>query len=210
MEAMPLVTIDTVLFDADGVIQRPTVDWRGVLAGFVPAEAADEFVLDLMVSERPSIAGKGDFREAVTEVLARWSSTASVDEVMELWHRFEADPVVIGWIQELRAAGTGCHLATNQQSYRRAIMNDERHYGDWFDQSFYSCDLGLAKPDPAYFRAILTAVDRPPSSTLFIDDNEANIEGARSAGLHAELYDLSEGHEVLRELLTRYGLTISG
>jgi putative hydrolase of the HAD superfamily len=89
-------------------------------------------------------------------------------------------------------------------------MNDERHYGDWFDQSFYSCDLGLAKPDPAYFRAILTAVDRPPSSTLFIDDNEANIEGARSAGLHAELYDLSEGHEVLRELLTRYGLTISG
>jgi putative hydrolase of the HAD superfamily len=207
---MPLVEIETVLFDADGVIQGPTVDWRATLAGFVPAEAADEFVLDLMVSERPSIAGKGDFREAVAEVLERWTATASVDEVLQLWHRFEADPVVIGWIQELRAAGIGCHLATNQHSYRRAIMNDERHYADWFDQSFYSCDLGLAKPDPAYFRAILAAVGKPASSTLFIDDNEPNIDGAREAGLHAELYDLSEGHEALRELLARYGLTISG
>jgi HAD superfamily hydrolase (TIGR01509 family) len=209
MGAMPHVEIDTVLFDADGVIQRPTIDWRGTLAGFVPAGAADEFVLDLMVSEQPSIAGKGDFREAVGEVLARWSATASVDEVLQLWHRFEADPVVIGWIQELRAAGVGCHLATNQQSYRRAIMSDERHYGDWFDRSFYSCDLGLAKPDPAYFKAILSTVDRPPATTLFIDDNQSNIDGAREAGLHAELYDLSEGLETLRSLLARYGLTVS-
>src|SRR3954447_22263101 len=104
---MPPVEIHTVLFDADGVIQRPTIDWRATLTGFVPAEAADEFVLDLMVSERPSIAGKGDFREAVADVLARWSATGSVDEVLQLWHRFEADPVVVGWIQELRAAGIG-------------------------------------------------------------------------------------------------------
>ncbi|NEA35252.1 HAD-IA family hydrolase [Streptomyces sp. SID13031] len=206
---MPLATIDTVLFDADGVIQRPTVDWRAALSTYVPAESADEFVLDLMVSERPSIAGKGDFREAVAEVLARWSSTASPEDILHLWSAFEADPVVVGWIQELRAAGIGCHLATNQHTYRRAIMNDERHYGDLFDQSFYSCDLGLAKPDPAYFKAILAAVDRPAASTLFIDDNEPNIEGARSAGLHAELYDLSQGHEVLRELLVLYGLTVS-
>jgi putative hydrolase of the HAD superfamily len=208
MGAMP-ATIDTVLFDADGVIQRPTVDWRATLSGFVPAESADEFLADLMASEKPSIVGKGDFREAVAEVMDRWSPTASVDEVLRLWHRFEADPVVVGWIQELRSAGIGCHLATNQQPYRRAIMNDERHYGDWFDQSFYSCDLGLAKPDPAYFRAILTAVDRPAPSTLFIDDNAANIEGALSIGLNAELYDLSDGLDALRALLTRYGLTIA-
>jgi putative hydrolase of the HAD superfamily len=87
-------------------------------------------------------------------------------------------------------------------------MHDERRYGDWFDQTFYSCDLGLAKPDPAYFTAILTTLDRPATSTLFIDDNEANIKGARDAGLHAELYDLTEGHEVLRDLLAKYGLKV--
>ncbi len=206
---MPLATIDAVLFDADGVIQRPTVDWRAALSRFVPASSAEDFVTDLMVSERPSIAGKGDFQDAIAEVLARWDSTSRASEVLDLWSRFEADPVVVGWIQELRAAGIGCHLATNQQSYRRAIMNDQRGYGAWFDQSFYSCDLGLAKPDPAYFRHILSAIDRPASSVLFIDDNEANIAGAKSVGLHAELYDLTEGTDALRALLERYGLTIS-
>lgn len=206
---MPLATIDAVLFDADGVIQRPTVDWRATLATFVPAATAEDFILDLMESEKPSIAGKGDFRDAIDDVLARWGSPTPAAEVLRLWTRFEAEPVVVGWIQELRAAGVGCHLATNQQAYRRAIMNDERGYGDWFDQSFYSCDLGLAKPDPAYFRFILTAIDRSASSVLFIDDNEANIAGAKSVGLHAELYDLAEGTDALRALLERYGLTIS-
>lgn len=205
---MPMVRIDTVLFDADGVLQRPTVDWRSALSAFVAASSADEFLVDLMASERPSIVGKGDFRDAVAEVVQRWSSTASVEEVLQMWHRFEAEPVVIGWIQELRAAGIGCHLATNQHAYRRAIMHDERRYRDFFDQTFYSCDLELAKPDPAYFRAILTAVDRPATSVLFIDDNEANIEGALSVGLNAELYDLADGLDALRELLTRHGLPL--
>jgi putative hydrolase of the HAD superfamily len=201
-------TIDTVLFDADGVIQQGTTDWRGTLSALVEPAEAEEFILDLMASEAPTLTGKGDFRDALAEVLERWSATGTLEDVLQLWHQFEADPVVVGWIQELRSAGIGCHLATNQQTYRRAIMHDERRYGDWFDQTFYSCDLGLAKPDPAYFTAILTALDRPATSTLFIDDNRANIDGARQAGLHAELYDLTEGHEVLRDLLAKYGLKV--
>jgi putative hydrolase of the HAD superfamily len=212
---MPTTTIDTVLWDADGVIQRPTIDWRTELATFIrPDQSADEFILDLMVSERPSIRGEGDFRDAVGAVLAKWGSTTSVEDAMQPWHWFEAEPIVVDLIQQLRKAGIGCHLATNQQAYRRAIMQDERHYGDWFDQTFYSCDLGVAKPDPAYFHAILEklsldSVGKQASSTLFIDDNEDNIKGALSAGLHAELYDLSEGTDALRALLTRYGLPIS-
>jgi HAD superfamily hydrolase (TIGR01509 family) len=204
------MTIAAVLFDADGVIQRPTIDWRAALATFVrPDQAADEFVLDLMTAEQPSLVGKGDFREAVAEVLDRWDSSRPVDEVMELWRHFEAEPEVVALIQDLRAAGIGCHLATNQQPYRRAIMRDERHYGDWFDQTFYSCDLGVAKPDGAYFRSILQTIDQPASSVLFIDDNENNVKGARGVGLHAELYDLVDGTDALRSLLKRYELPTS-
>lgn len=207
---MPNPTIDAVLFDADGVIQRPTVDWRATLATFVETGSTDEFVLDLMTAEGPSLVGKGDFRDAIVDVLERWGSTTPAEEVLDLWRRFEAEPVVVELIQQLRAAGIGCHLATNQQAYRRAIMHDERGYGDWFDQTFYSCDLGVAKPDPAYFKTILRTIDRPASSVLFVDDNAANIESALGVGLHAELYDLASGTDALRELLRRYGLPISG
>ena len=209
--------ISAVLFDADGVVQRPTRDWWSYLSSLVPSDG-EAFLADLMVAEKPSLVGKGDFRDAVADVLRRWKSPASVDEALEPWRWFEAEPEVISLIGSLRSAGVGCHLATNQQAsmehpvadYARAVMQDERAYGSWFDQTFYSCDLGLAKPDPAYFRAILTAIDVPASSVLFVDDNEANVAGALSVGLRAEVYDLSAGVGALVELLRRYGLPIPG
>ena len=199
--------LSAVLFDADGVVQRPSQDWWARLTSLVPSDS-DAFVADLMAAEKPSLVGKGDFRDAVAEVLHRWNSPASVEEAMEPWHWFAAEPAVISLIGSLRTAGIGCHLATNQQAYRRAIMQDERGYGAWFDQTFYSCDLGLAKPDPAYFRAILAALQVSASEVLFIDDNEANVAGALGVGLRAEVYDLSAGVPALVELLRRYGLPV--
>jgi len=198
--------ISAVLFDADGVIQRPTIDWWSRLTSFAPAGQGDAFVADLMTAEKPSLVGKGDFRDAVADVLRRWNLDLRLEDALEPWHWFAAEPAVVSLIGELRAAGIGCHLATNQQAYRRAIMQDERGYGEWFDQTFYSCDLGLAKPDPAYFRAILEAIDLPASSVLFIDDNESNVAGALSVGLQAEVYDLSSGVDALVDLLRRYEL----
>ncbi|MFC0628455.1 HAD family hydrolase [Kribbella deserti] len=198
-----------VLFDADGVLQRATIDWRGTLATFVrPDQNADDFILELMASELPSIMGKGDFADAIAEVLARWESPSPVEEVLELWRRFESVPEVIEIIQELRAGGVGCHLATNQQSFRRKIMHEERRYGDWFDQTFYSCDLGVSKPDPEYFRRILDAISQPADAVVFIDDNFDNVAGAASIGIHAEHFDLELGVPVLRDLLRGYGLPV--
>ena len=199
--------VSAVLFDADGVLQRPSLDWWTRLSSLVPSDG-EAFVADLMAAEKPSLVGKGDFRDAVADVLRRWNSPASVDEALEPWSWFVAEPGVVSLISGLRAAGVECHLATNQQAYRRAIMQDERGYGEWFDQTFYSCDLGLAKPDPAYFRAILGSLDLPASSVLFIDDNVANVTGASSVGLQAEVYDLSAGVPALAELLRRYGLPV--
>ena len=197
----------TVLFDADGVLQRPTLDWWARLGSLVPSDG-HTFVAELMAAEKPSLVGKGDFRDALADVLRRRHSTATVDEAIEPWSWFAADPEVVELIRTLRAAGVECHLATNQHAYRRAIMQDERGYGAWFDRTFYSCDLGLAKPDPAYFRAILSALGVPASEVLFIDDNAANVDGARSVGIQAELYDLSAGVPALVELLRRHDLPV--
>jgi putative hydrolase of the HAD superfamily len=199
------MTSPAVLFDADGVVQRPSADWRQRLTSLVPADG-EAFVADLMAAERPALVGKIDFRAALADVLRRWNSTATVDEAIEPWRWFAAEPDVIELIQTLRARGVQCHLATNQHAYRRSIMQDERGYGAWFDRTFYSCDLGLAKPDPAYFRAILTALDVPASDVLFIDDNAVNVAAAESIGIRSERYDLSSGVPALADLLHRHGL----
>jgi HAD superfamily hydrolase (TIGR01509 family) len=200
---------DAVLFDADGVLQRATIDWRTQLAGYAgPAGTPDDFVADVMTAEAPTWAGKTDFVAALTEVLTRWQCTTPVDEVLTLWGRFEVEPAVVQLIKALRTTGVGCHLATNQQAYRREIMR-ERGYAELFDREFYSCELGLAKPDPAYFRTILDTIGLPAASVLFIDDNEANVAAADDVGLRAELYSLDTGLDPLRALLIRQGLAVS-
>jgi putative hydrolase of the HAD superfamily len=206
MAVMGSVMVSAVLFDADGVIQLPSRDWWSRLISLVPSDG-EAFVADLMAAERPTLVGKGDFPAVVADVLRRWNSPAPVSDALEAWHWFAADPDVIALIGSLRAAGFQCHLATNQMAYRRALMQ-ERGYDGWFDLTFYSCEVGLAKPDPAYFRAILATIDVPASSVLFVDDNEANVASALSVGMRAEVFELASGVEALRELLRRYGLPV--
>lgn len=199
---------DAVLFDADGVLQRATVDWRAALAAYAgPAGSPEDFVADVMAAEAPTWLGKSEFVEALSEVLTRWQCTTPVEKVLELWTMFEAEPAVVELITRLRAAGIGCHLATNQQPHRREVMRS-RGYSELFDREFYSCELGLAKPDPAYFRAILDIIELPAASVLFIDDNDANVAGAGEVGLRAEFFSLDSGTDALRAILLRHGLTV--
>lgn len=49
----------------------------------------------------------------------------------------------------------------------------------------WSGDIGLRKPDPAVFRLALGRSGWEPGRVLFVDDVEANVEGAKAAGMEA-------------------------
>jgi putative hydrolase of the HAD superfamily len=55
------------------------------------------------------------------------------------------------------------------------------------DRFFASCEMGLAKPDPAIYRAVLAEIDLPAERTAMFDDNAANIAAAKSLGIRAVL-----------------------
>lgn len=59
---------------------------------------------------------------------------------------------------------------------------------DHFDHCFYSCEVGFRKPDLAYFEAIMNRLALSAGECLFIDDSEANVESARTAGLVSVQY----------------------
>lgn len=56
-----------------------------------------------------------------------------------------------------------------------------------FSGCFLSHELGLRKPDAAAFTAVVARIGVPAEAVLFVDDLEANVQGARSAGLAATL-----------------------
>ena len=95
------------------------------------------------------------------------------------WERIAADPAVLALADRLRARGLGVHLATNQNPERATYMRRELGYADRFDTQFYSCELGVAKPEAAYFQRVLASVDATADQVLFVDDSARNVAGAR-------------------------------
>jgi len=55
-------------------------------------------------------------------------------------------------------------------------------------RAFASAQFGARKPEVAVYTHCLATLDVAAKATLFVDDNEANVEGARKAGLLAHHY----------------------
>lgn len=53
---------------------------------------------------------------------------------------------------------------------------------------FCSAQLQAAKPSPDAYLRCLEALAMPPAATLFVDDSDANVAGARKAGLVAHRF----------------------
>lgn len=198
--------VRAVLLDADGVVQLPGAEWRASLESLcgVPARV-DDFLAELFAAERPCLTGAADFEVALAEVLSRWQSKVQLADALRTWTLIEPAKDVLATVARLRSAGVVVALATNQQSHRAGFMTNTLGYDAHFDHLLYSCELGYAKPNPAYFSAALAKIGRLPSDVLFIDDHEVNVAAARDAGLQAELFHLSDGLGRIQQILARYG-----
>lgn len=202
-------SIRAVLFDADGVVQRNPEGWLERLTSRLDHDetTAQQVLGELFEAEKPTMVGAGHFADAVASVLARWDKPALVDDVLAFWQDVEADQNVLSVISQLRNTGVRCCLATNQQDVRARYMRHKLGYHQYFDAQFYSCELGVAKPDPAFFHAILNRLELQPRQVLFIDDNPPNIAAAHDTGIHAVVYDLEQGIGQLKTLLADHHLS---
>ena len=73
----------------------------------------------------------------------------------------------------------------------------------FFEKVYYSCRMGMRKPDQEIFDFVLTENNLKPEETIFIDDSPQHVEGALKTGIQAHF--LSNGKEV-EELITALGL----
>ncbi len=200
--------IEAVLFDADGVIQKPAetrpLRWSSFLGS--PSDL-DGFLGDVFAAEEPAIDGQSNFVEAFQEILSRWKWRGTVDDALEAWTMIEPNEEIFDTIKVVREMGVTCHLATNQESHRARYMSETLGYRDLFDKEFYSCRMGLRKPDADYFHGILEEIEAQTENVLFIDDRLENLDGAREVGLHAVRFTLEAGPGAFRQTLRESGVT---
>jgi putative hydrolase of the HAD superfamily len=92
---------------------------------------------------------------------------------------------MLAWQEKLQARGLLTAILSNMGD--SVLASIERTF-DWlprFNVLVWSYQLGMAKPDPAIYRHVLTELGALPEETLFLDDKLVNIEAAQALGMNA-------------------------
>lgn len=95
-------------------------------------------------------------------------------------------------LAELRALGLGIVLLSNVIGSAAPPAGTAPPLDEAVDATFYSCDLGHAKPDPQTFHEVARLLAAESSQILHIGDAEdTDVVGARAAGWQALLINRS-------------------
>ncbi|MFT4110731.1 HAD-IA family hydrolase [Propionicimonas sp.] len=194
--------VRALLLDADGVTQYPRAGWLNEMARL----GGPGFIGEVFRLEKGTLTGEVDLKELLTTVLEREGRDATADDIFEVWCRIDVDEFMLRLVDRVRAAGVITALATNQQSYRGGWMLANLPYADHFDHQFPSFQVGLAKPDPAYFTHIVEELGIEPAEAVFVDDMAVNVRGARRAGLNAVHFAGTDTYGHLRCTLRALGV----
>ncbi|ETX04409.1 MAG: hypothetical protein ETSY2_28985 [Candidatus Entotheonella gemina] len=202
--------IKAILFDADGVIQQRPEGWKDALGERLGFRGnPSDFLAEVYDAETPILDGQTDFTEVLSNLLSRWNCRATLAEALDVWTMLDVASEITEMVRALKQSGVACHLASNQEPYKARYMSEVLGYRHLFDKEFYSCHIGLKKPDSGYFRAILSNLTLPPNQILFIDDRQANVVSARGVGLHADTFQLETGRVELLQILRAHGLYVT-
>lgn len=88
-------------------------------------------------------------------------------------------------LAELKARGVGLFAISNFIEELWGVLSPRFSFFTYFEGIVLSYQLKMAKPDLAIYAHCLQEYNLRPEECLFIDDLQANVEGAKHAGLHA-------------------------
>jgi epoxide hydrolase-like predicted phosphatase len=90
-------------------------------------------------------------------------------------------------------------------SFVGAREREQAAYGfdDLVDEIVYSHESGMAKPDPRIYALVCDRLGARPGETVFLDNVEQHVDGARDVGMHAVHYrDNAQAIAEIEQLLT--------
>lgn len=102
-------------------------------------------------------------------------------------------------IAELKEAGYRLYVLSNMSREFIDFLRLKPVYG-YFDGDVVSCEEGTIKPERRIYEILLSRFGLDASATLFIDDRQANIDGAAAVGIAGFLFDCSDREAACAEL----------
>ncbi|MCC4244367.1 HAD family hydrolase [Stappia indica] len=180
---------DTVVFDIGNVLIQwdPRLLYRSI---FQNEADADRFLAEVLPPEWNLEQDRGrSFAEGIAEALARRPDHR--EEILAWdtrWHEMVPGevPGSVAILTALKEAGVPLYAITNFSSEKFAECEQRFPFlADSFIDVVVSAHERLVKPDPRIYQVLFSRNDLAPERTVFIDDSPANVEAARSVGMHA-------------------------
>lgn len=197
-----------VIFDYGNVICRPPSEQQLSDAAELCGLSVDDFVAAFWRKRREYDRGSDAraYWKDIAESSGRVFDEALIAEMMrrevDFWGRF--DDRVLSWARDLRAAGLRTSILSNLPRTLGERLRSEPGFLEHFDQVTFSYELGFIKPEAPIYQHAIEGLGVEPAEALFLDDRPENVEGARAAGIHAEVFNSWE--EFLERDCLRYGL----
>ncbi|MCS7172575.1 MAG: HAD-IA family hydrolase [Armatimonadetes bacterium] len=177
--------------------------WEEALAAFDVAldrealQRAYARASDLFAPLAPDQINPEVERRFLREMIAHLQVPGREEELAERMHRILAEvrpeytpyPEVPRVLEELRRRGYRLGVVSNWEPDLPDVL---RRVGllDAFEVVVASAVVGAAKPDPRIFRVALDALRLEPHLSVHVGDSyEADVQGARAAGIHPVLLD---------------------
>lgn len=183
--------IKTVLFDLGNVLMpfdlTRLANQLARYSRFSPAEILQRIAYNQVAEDfETGQMTPREYFNYVTEACA--FQDLSYDQFIRIFNDiFEEDSSVYEIVRGLKKNyKLGLISNTNpiHVSHIRASYPNLRH----FEELWFSNEAKLRKPDPALYQLALTRFNSSPAETVFIDDYEINVKGARSLGINAVHY----------------------
>ncbi len=170
------------------------LDWnpRFLYRRLIPDRAELEWFLTDVCSMEWNLqldAGRS-FDEACDELVARYPAHA---DLVHAWKRQDEMvagevPGMVAVVEDLKANGVPLFLLSNMPAH---VYRDRRaRYPllQLFDGAVVSGEEGVLKPSAEIFARLRARFGLDPVRTLFVDDVEKNVSGARAAGFQAHWF----------------------
>lgn len=157
----------------------------------------DKILLDGFETGKVSAA---DFRKHIRSLICPDLTDVAIDDA---WNALLLDLPAerLELLKELKKKYRLFLLSNTNELHIEWVFNYlQKTYGisglsGYFEKEYYSHLVGMRKPQAEIYERILSENGLTAEETLFIDDSEENIEGARKLKIHA--YHLTSGETIL-------------
>jgi epoxide hydrolase-like predicted phosphatase len=185
------LAVRAIVFDIGGVLEiTPDLGWATEWAGTLGLQP-EEF------GERTRHVWRGGSIGAISEQDVH-RSLATILGLTEAQVNALMDDMWTEYLGTLNVELTMYFRGLRPQ-YRTAILSNsfvgarereqERYgFGDITDHIIYSHEVGMSKPDPRVYALTCEHLGVRPSETIFLDDVELAVDGARAVGMQAILF----------------------